>query len=168
MLPETLRLADYGLGHDDRARRPQPVANRLGPRVYDWQLVQSAGESSRACHLHARNLLGSHEYAHLLVEQIERRATDAEDYDGILADRFTRELLGDNGCGTFLFEIRSRNVTDEDSDWTLVAALRDRGELDENTYGQILDKLHAHGLLDDTPTSCAPASRTSPATVTRR
>ena len=63
MLPETLRLADYGLGHDERAREPQPVASRLGPRFYDWQLVQSADESWRECHLHARNLLGEHRYA---------------------------------------------------------------------------------------------------------
>ena len=31
MPPETLRLADYGLGHDDRAQQFQPVASRLGP-----------------------------------------------------------------------------------------------------------------------------------------
>ncbi len=30
MLPETLRLADYDLGHDERAKEPQPVAARLG------------------------------------------------------------------------------------------------------------------------------------------
>lgn len=30
MLPETLRLADYGLGHDERARVHQPVAPALG------------------------------------------------------------------------------------------------------------------------------------------
>jgi hypothetical protein len=29
MLSETLRLAGYGLGHDERARHPQPVASRL-------------------------------------------------------------------------------------------------------------------------------------------
>ena len=149
MLPETLRLADYDLGHDERARHAQPVASRLGPRFYDWQLVQSADESSRECHLHTRNLLGSHEYARLLVEQIERRAANGEDYDGILSDRFTRELLGDDGYGTALCEIRSRNVADEDSYWSTVTALRDCGELDENTYGQLLDKLHARGLLDD-------------------
>ena len=45
MPPETLRLADYGLGHDDRAQQFQPVAGRLGPRFYDWQLVQTAEES---------------------------------------------------------------------------------------------------------------------------
>ena len=66
MLPETLRLADYGLGHDDRARHPQPVASRLGPRFYDWQLAQSAEESSCECHLHARNLLGAREYVRLI------------------------------------------------------------------------------------------------------
>ena len=45
LLPETLRLADHNLGHDDRARCHQPVASRLGPRFYDWQLAQSADES---------------------------------------------------------------------------------------------------------------------------
>ena len=149
MLPETLRLADYGLGHDERARHPQPVASRLGPRFYDWQLVQSADESWRECHLHARNLLGTHGYGLLLGELIERRAADGEDYCGLLTDRFTRELLGDDGYATVLLEIRSRNVADEDTYWRTVTALRDGGDLDENTYGQLLDKLHARGLVDD-------------------
>ena len=149
MLPETLRLADYGLGHDERARHPQPVASRLGPRFYDWQLVQTTDESWRECHLHARNILGARDYAHLLVEQIERRAVDSEDYFDLLTNRFTRELLGSDGVGTALYEIRLRNVADEDSYWTTVVALRERGNLDENTYGQLLDKLHARGLLDD-------------------
>ena len=114
MLPETLRLADYGFGHDERARHPQPVACRLGPRFYDWQLVQSADESWRECHLHARNLLGAHEYALLLVEVIERRATDGEDYLDLFTDGFTRELLGDDGYATVLLEVRSRGVADGD------------------------------------------------------
>ncbi|MDE2810534.1 MAG: hypothetical protein OXN90_19135 [Gemmatimonadota bacterium] len=66
MPPETLRLADYGLGRDDRAQQFQPVASRLGPRFYDWQLVQTAEESWRECHLHARNLLGADGYTRLL------------------------------------------------------------------------------------------------------
>ena len=74
MLPETLRLADYGLGHDERAKEPQPVASRLGPRFYDWQLAQSAEESWRECHLHARNLLGEAGYRQLLDEiEAEKR-----------------------------------------------------------------------------------------------
>jgi hypothetical protein len=68
LLPETLRLADYGLGHDDRAQQHQPVASRLGPRFYDWQLVQTAEESWRECHLHARNLLGAAGYRKLLAD----------------------------------------------------------------------------------------------------
>ena len=149
LLLDATRLADYGLGHDERARHPQPVASRLGPRFFDWQLVRSADESSRKRHLHARNLLGSHEYAHLMVERIERRAADGEDYVGTLTDRFTRELLGDDGYGTVLYEIRSRNVADQDSYWTTVTTLRDDGHLADDTYGQLLDKLHARGLLDD-------------------
>ena len=72
LLPETLRLADYGLGHDDRARHPQPVASRLGPRFYDWQLAQTPEESHRECHLHARNFLGEHRYRQLL-DDIQHR-----------------------------------------------------------------------------------------------
>lgn len=68
MLPETLCLADYALGHDERAKLPQPVASRLGPRFYDWQLTQSPEESWRECHLHARNLLGEVGYQQLLTD----------------------------------------------------------------------------------------------------
>ena len=68
MLPKTLRLADYGLGHDERAKEHQPVASRLGPRLYDWQLAQSTEESWRECHLHARNLLGQNGYLNMLAE----------------------------------------------------------------------------------------------------
>jgi hypothetical protein len=68
MLPETLRLADYDLGHDERAKEPQPVASRLGPRFYDWQLAENAEESWRECHLHARNFLGDADYDELLAD----------------------------------------------------------------------------------------------------
>lgn len=53
MLPETLRLSDYGLGHDDRAREPQPVASRLGPRFHAWQLEGTVEESWEECRRHA-------------------------------------------------------------------------------------------------------------------
>ncbi|MEI7940780.1 MAG: hypothetical protein WCK27_29230 [Verrucomicrobiota bacterium] len=56
MLPETLRLADYGLGHDDRAQQPQPVAARLGERFYPWQLEGTVEESWEECRRHAENL----------------------------------------------------------------------------------------------------------------
>ncbi|MES2438555.1 MAG: hypothetical protein V4584_05800 [Verrucomicrobiota bacterium] len=55
-LPETLRLADYGLGHDDRAKQPQPVASRLGPRFLDWQLAKDPAESWAECEAHAAQL----------------------------------------------------------------------------------------------------------------
>lgn len=70
LLPETLRLADYDLGHDERAQQHQPVASRLGPRYYDWQLAQTTEESWKECHLHARNVLGEVGYQQLL-ERIE-------------------------------------------------------------------------------------------------
>ena len=57
LLPETLRLADHGLGHDERAREPQPVASVLGPRFLDWQLAQTPEESWAECERHARAIL---------------------------------------------------------------------------------------------------------------
>jgi len=63
MLPETLRLADYGLGQGDyRASQPQPVASRLGPRFYEWQLEGTIEESWEQCRRHAK-----------LIEAIRKR-----------------------------------------------------------------------------------------------
>ena len=56
MLPDTLRLADYGLGHDHRAQEPQPVAARLGDRFLPWQLEGTPEESWAECERHAENL----------------------------------------------------------------------------------------------------------------
>lgn len=53
MLPDKLRLADYGLGHDDRAREPQLIASRLGPRFFPWQLEGTAEQSWEECARHA-------------------------------------------------------------------------------------------------------------------
>lgn len=53
LIPETLRLADYGLGHDERAQEHQPVASRLGPRFYDWQLNEDIVRSWAECAAHA-------------------------------------------------------------------------------------------------------------------
>lgn len=73
MIPESLRLADLGLGHDKRAEQPQPVSTLLGPRFYDWQLSQDAAESWRECELHARNLLGEDTYRRLQAAPTERK-----------------------------------------------------------------------------------------------
>ena len=91
LIPETLRLADYGLGQDDRARHPQPVASRLGPRFFDWQLAQSPEESWHECHLHARNILGAHRYRQLL-EDIKRGKEEHELEDADLHRVAEREF----------------------------------------------------------------------------
>jgi hypothetical protein len=78
MLPETLCLADYGLGHDDRAKKPQPVRARLGERFLPWQLEQSVEESWKECEIHARNILGEAGFAKLQRElRGEHEAEDA-------------------------------------------------------------------------------------------
>lgn len=56
MLPETLRLSDYGLGHDDRARNPQPVASQFGDRFLPWQLNEDVAQSWEECRRHAENI----------------------------------------------------------------------------------------------------------------
>ena len=53
MIPETIRLADYGLGHDDRAKKHQPVVSRLGPRFLPWQLEKTAEEAWEETKRHA-------------------------------------------------------------------------------------------------------------------
>lgn len=54
--PNTIRLADYELGRDDRAKEHQPVAAALGPQFYPWQLEQSVEESWEECGRHAEIL----------------------------------------------------------------------------------------------------------------
>ena len=53
LIPEQVRLADYGLGHDERAQEYQPVASLLGPRFYDWQLDENVERSWQECAAHA-------------------------------------------------------------------------------------------------------------------
>jgi hypothetical protein len=78
MLPETLRLDDFGLGHDARGKEPQPVRSRLGDRFLPWQLEQSAEESWAECEKHARNILGEAGYAQLQAEMRGERPVEAE------------------------------------------------------------------------------------------
>jgi len=78
MLPETLRLADLGLGHDERAKRAQPVRERLGERFLPWQLEASPEESWKECRLHARNLLGEEGYKKLMEELDAARGHKAD------------------------------------------------------------------------------------------
>ncbi len=68
MLPETLTLDANGLGHDRRAKEPQPVRSRLGDRFLPWQLDQSFEDSWKECELHARNILGEAGFAEIQAE----------------------------------------------------------------------------------------------------
>lgn len=80
MLPETLRLADYGLGHDERAKKPQRVRERLGPRFFPRQLEATPEESWKECEIHARNLLGEEGFNRLMKEIAgEQRDEQARD-----------------------------------------------------------------------------------------
>jgi hypothetical protein len=58
MLPDVIRLTDYGLGHDDRAKASQPVSDALGPRFLHWQMEQTVEESWEECRRQAAILEG--------------------------------------------------------------------------------------------------------------
>ncbi len=132
MLPETLRLADYGLGHDNRAKQPQPVASRLpGPRFYDWQLAQSPKEAWQECHLHARNLLGADGYAQHVLKLIEQRVSNDEEFLDLLTLPFVRDFMNEDGYTTTIIKLRAKKI------------------LDETAYTQLLDHLRARNLLDE-------------------
>lgn len=88
-LPERIRLADYSLGHDDRAQQPQPVAATLGPRFYPWQLEQSVEESWDECERHAE-ILGR-----LLPAPDPEKKTPAEDGDAVPVDLFGNPIETD-------------------------------------------------------------------------
>ena len=152
MLPETLRLADYGLGHDERAQHPQPVAARLGPRFYDWQLAQSPEERWRETRLHARNLLGAKGYGALLAERLERRLADGKPHHDLLrlTDDYERRLAGDPGQVAMLAELYARKVPDPPGWWDWITALRRDGHLPDAQYRNLVDELRDRKLLTET------------------
>lgn len=142
ILPEALCLTDYGLGRDDRARRPQVVAPQLGPRFYDWQLAQCADETVRECHLHARNVLGADGYARLLVGLIKDSPVAGKDGLGLLADRTTQGLLGPTGYLVSLLEVHSQGIMEESDYWAGINALHANGYLDQHLYDQLLGAIY--------------------------
>jgi hypothetical protein len=98
MLPETIRLADYNLGHDDRAKEHQPVASALGPRFYPWQLEQSLEESWEECERHAEIL------AKLLPPPAPEKTMDPE---GGAVDLFGKPLEVDL-FGNRIYPVKGR------------------------------------------------------------
>ena len=158
MLPETLRLADYGLGHDDRAREHQPVASRLGPRFYDWQLVQTPEEREQETRLHARNLLGAEAYGERLAARIAEDAPmdDDGDFDPLvrtlasrLEDDYTRRLLGDEGVAALVAELCPRAVPQRTQWPTFLQLLRSAGHLDPPGCLRVLDRLLTRDLITE-------------------
>ena len=75
MIPEALRLADYGLGHDARAREHQQVASRLGPRFYEWQVNEDVARSWEECKAHAELI------RRIVPMQVEEESLSAETSD---------------------------------------------------------------------------------------
>ena len=156
MLPETLRLADYCLGHDDRAKQPQPVASRLGPRFYDWQLVQTPDEREKEAHLHARNLLGAEGYGELLADRITDDASDDSDFAPLVAglathfdDDYRRRLLGETGAAALIAGLCAPEGLLRRSWPDFLHAAEAAGHLDAAARNRVLDRLRERNLLTD-------------------
>ena len=112
LLPETLRLADHGLGHDDRARESQRVAIRLGPRFYEWQLAQGPEETRLECRLHARNLLGEEEYRALVGSSADGAARMPNDDSTMRAAEPTPDYKADDSAAPPQRELLRRSQPD--------------------------------------------------------
>ena len=151
MLPEYLQLSDYGLGHDARARSQQPVASRLGPRFYDWQIAQNADEFWREMHLHARNLAGKDGYARSLAEVTKCRISDGRDGLGLLANDFARERICVDSHVAVLSTIYEWQLIDPKDYWKTVTALHEEGHLSEPHYRQVLDSCRSAKFRTDKP-----------------
>jgi len=154
MLPETLRLADYDLGHDDRARDHQPVASRLGPRFYDWQLVQTPEECEQESHLHARNLLGAAGYGELLAKRIAADASDENDFAPLVAglathlhDHYQHRLLGEPGIAALIADLCAWKGRLRKSWRKLLTTLTAAGHLDDSRRDRVLDRLRQRQLI---------------------
>ena len=154
MLPETLRLADYGLGHDDRAKEHQPVASRFGPRFYDWQLAQSPEEREQETHLHARNLLGAERYGELLATTIADDASDEDDFIPLLTglstnldDDYRRRLLGEPGVAALIAQFCVRNGRRRKSWRRLLTTLTAADLLDDLRRARVFDRLLKRKLI---------------------
>jgi len=99
-LPDTLRLADHDLGHDDRALTAQPVASRLGPQWLDWQLAQTPEASWAECERHARAILGEVEFERRfgvgepVAQAQEPTAVEATAPVNLLGERLQTDLFG--------------------------------------------------------------------------
>ena len=160
MIPETLRLADYGLGHDDRAKEHQPVASRLGPRFFDWQLIQTPEEREQETHFHARNLLGAAGYGELLAERImeDTRVDKERDEFGQrltsalalrLANDHTRRLLGDEGVAALVAELFHRAVPRRPRWPTFLQLILSAGHLAPADGLRVLDRLLDRELISE-------------------
>ena len=159
LLPSRLRLEDYGIGRDQRARESQIVAHRLGPRFYDWQVKQSGQQFWADAHLHARNILGRRGYARLVAEMsVEHWARGENPLDSLVSGHVPN-LIGDREYLIVLLDICSRNLVDKPELAALASDLRIGGYLSIESYSEFSDKMKEHLLGDNSDSSRASKSQ---------
>ena len=146
MLPEALRLEDYGLGHDARAKTKQPVAARFGPRFLQWQLAGSTEDPRVEEYLHARNRRGADGYADLVLgllsgavatgrplgsitERLGDHRPDGDDYLRAFS-RLGKHRIGHSPLRVAVDHLHRRGDIDEDHHARLGDSLRNTGRED--------------------------------------
>ena len=110
--------------------------------VFDWLVRQRLGAAALAWYVLAESALSYARVVPRLLPIVKKlnlfpsrfaaaRATHAVEVHDALhhGERVRLRSM----YATVLLEIRSRNITEEDTYWTTLAALRDGGDLDENT-----------------------------------
>ncbi len=97
-LPDTMRLADLGVGHDDGAQEPQPVRDRFGPHLLPMQKDLSVEASWAECERHAQILLGDDGYA-ALQRDLQRADVDQTYTARAAEDQPRYRLRGDDSQG---------------------------------------------------------------------
>lgn len=143
MLPDQLRLRDYGIGQDERAEVPQIVAQRFGPRFHDWQLAQSRQHFWREAHLHARNILGAEGYSRLIAEIVaERIGEEASAFDRLISE-LAQDFISERAYFDVLLELHRHRLVEVDTLRIFAGALRDKGHLEARFYSEFVETVSA-------------------------
>jgi hypothetical protein len=88
LLPESLRLSDLGLGHDQRAKELQPVRSALGERLLEWQTSIDVSRSWDECAAHAAVL------QQIAPDEIDNVNKNGDEFDASDAEPAVYKLGG--------------------------------------------------------------------------
>jgi hypothetical protein len=105
-LPEAVTLADYDLGHDERARKSQALEVKAADRFLPWQLGREPSDLHAERELHARNLLGHDKHTEMHSDDASDSTGDpsASEQRQLEEDSSSQAPVGSQGQAEFLFK----------------------------------------------------------------